>query len=184
MRYDPSSPPAPPTAERIPQCSRFPGRPRRSRCRCSRSPWSLPARTIRTARSRRPPWPPPPPAAVAATATAAGGGDGETDAYDSDTGSSAAGGDSTTTTTAAEGRRETTISGFAFEGTITVTAGTEVVWTDLDGAGHTVAAREGAFDSGGTLERGQSFSFTFHQPGDYQFYCEIHPSMTGTVVVQ
>ena len=122
--------------------------------------------------------------AVAATATDAGGGDGETDAYDSDTGSSAAGGDSTTTTTAAEGRRETTISGFAFEGTITVTAGTEVVWTNLDGAGHTASAREGAFDSGGTLERGQSFSFTFHQPGDYQFYCEIHPSMTGTVVVQ
>ncbi len=83
-----------------------------------------------------------------------------------------------------EGRRETAISGFAFEGTITVAAGSEVVWTNLDSAGHTVFAREGAFDSGATLERGQSFSFTFHQPGHYEFYCTIHPSMTGTVVVQ
>ena len=114
--------------------------------------------------------------------TAAGDDETYEDEYES--GSSTGAGGSTTTTTTADGRRETAISGFAFEGTITVAAGTEVVWTNLDGAGHTVSAREGAFDSRGTLEQGQSFSFTFDRAGRYDFYCQIHPSMTGTVVVQ
>lgn len=124
------------------------------------------------------------PASVAAAATGTAAGDDETYEDEYDSGTSDGAGGSTTTTTTADGRRETAISGFAFEGTITVAAGTEVVWTNLDGAGHTVSAREGAFDSGGTLEQGQSFSFTFDRAGRYDFYCQIHPSMTGTVVVQ
>ena len=88
-----------------------------------------------------------------------------------------------TATTSAEGKHETAIRGFAFEGTITIAVGTEVVWTNRDGAGHTVSAREGVFDSG-ALGEGESFSFTFDGAGSYEFYCQIHPSMTGTVVVQ
>ena len=121
---------------------------------------------------------------VAAAATGTATGDDETYEDEYESGSSTGAGGSTPTTTTADGRRETSISGFAFEGTITVAAGTEVVWTNLDGAGHTVSAREGAFDSGATLGQGQSFSFTFDRAGRYEFYCQIHPSMTGTVVVR
>ena len=58
-----------------------------------------------------------------------------------------------------------------------------MTWVNDDQAPHTATANDGAFDSG-TLQPGQSFSFTFTQPGTtYAYYCAIHPSMTGTVTV-
>ena len=78
------------------------------------------------------------------------------------------------------------VQNFAFDPpNITVAPGTTVTWTNNDSAPHTVTATDpaGAFDSG-TLRPGQSFSFTFTQPGTtYAYYCAIHPSMTGTVTV-
>jgi plastocyanin len=78
------------------------------------------------------------------------------------------------------------IQNFAFDPpNITVAPGTTVTWTNNDSAPHTVTATDpaGAFDSG-TLQPGQSYSFTFTQPGTtYAYYCAIHPSMTGTVTV-
>ena len=78
------------------------------------------------------------------------------------------------------------VQNFAFDPpNITVAPGTTVTWVNNDQAPHTVTATDpaGAFDSG-TLQPGQSFSFTFTQPGTtYAYYCAIHPSMTGTVTV-
>jgi plastocyanin len=68
--------------------------------------------------------------------------------------------------------------------TIEVDAGATVTWTnDDDGIPHTVTARDGDFDSG-VLQTGDSFSQTFSEPGTYDYFCAIHPSMTGTVVVR
>ncbi|HKH76009.1 MAG TPA: cupredoxin family copper-binding protein [Rubrobacteraceae bacterium] len=78
------------------------------------------------------------------------------------------------------------VQNFAFDPpNIVVAPGTTVTWVNADRAPHTVTATDpaGAFDSG-TLRPGQSFSFTFTQPGtSYAYYCAIHPSMTGTVTV-
>jgi len=78
------------------------------------------------------------------------------------------------------------VQNFAFDPpNIVVAPGTTVTWVNADRAPHTVTATDpaGAFDSG-TLRPGQSFSFTFTQPGTtYAYYCAIHPSMTGTVTV-
>ncbi len=68
---------------------------------------------------------------------------------------------------------------------IEVKAGTKVTWTNQDSAVHTVTSDEGApttFDSG-NLAQGKTYSFTFDKPGTYQYHCEIHVSMKGTVVV-
>ncbi len=65
---------------------------------------------------------------------------------------------------------------------IEVDAGTTVTWTNDDGIGHTVTAREGEFDSG-VLESGDSFAQTFSEPGTFEYFCAIHPSMAGTVTV-
>ena len=65
---------------------------------------------------------------------------------------------------------------------IEVPVGTTVDWTNGDPFAHTVTARDGAFDSG-TLDGGQTFSQTFGEPGTYDYFCAIHPSMTGTVTV-
>jgi plastocyanin len=78
-----------------------------------------------------------------------------------------------------------TIMNFAFTPqTITVNAGDSVRWTNMDGGvAHTSTANGGAWNSG-TIVQSASFTFTFNTAGTFAYHCEIHPSMTGTVVVQ
>lgn len=77
-----------------------------------------------------------------------------------------------------------TIANFAFSGPATVEAGTTVTVTNEDTFGHTWTAEGGAWDSG-TLAQGDSFEFTFDEPGEYSYFCTIHPAqMTGTITVE
>ncbi|MBU6429277.1 MAG: cupredoxin domain-containing protein [Cyanobacteria bacterium REEB65] len=78
-----------------------------------------------------------------------------------------------------------TLSGFAFNPqSLTVKAGTAVTFTNKDSVGHTVTPdNAGEFTGSGTLTGGQSQTITFAQPGTYAYHCSIHPSMTGTIVV-
>jgi len=81
------------------------------------------------------------------------------------------------------GANEVFIQGMAFNpSTITVTAGTAVTWTNKDAMTHTVTSNPALFNSGG-LTQGATFTFTFANPGTYSYKCTIHPSMTGTVIV-
>lgn len=72
--------------------------------------------------------------------------------------------------------------------TVSVTAGTIVTWTNDDTMAHTVTSDTGLFDSS-VLDASAlyvspgTFSYTFSTPGTYPYHCTIHPSMTGTVVV-
>ena len=69
--------------------------------------------------------------------------------------------------------------------TIEVKAGETVTWrNDSGGMPHTVNTRGKRGPRSGTLGSGQMFSHTFDEPGTYEYYCALHPSMTGTVVVQ
>ncbi len=65
---------------------------------------------------------------------------------------------------------------------VTVEKGATVTWTQSDGMPHTVTANDGAFGSD-RLVNGGSFSRTFDEAGTYRYYCSIHPSMQGEVVV-
>lgn len=66
---------------------------------------------------------------------------------------------------------------------LTVKVGTTVKWVNHDGTTHTVTSKgSNAFDSG-YIPAGGSFGFKFSQPGSYQYYCTLHPWMTGTIVV-
>ncbi|MGD8684112.1 MAG: cupredoxin domain-containing protein [Chloroflexota bacterium] len=65
---------------------------------------------------------------------------------------------------------------------IEVPVGSTVDWTNEDPFAHTVTARDGVFDSG-TMDAGGIFSQTFSEPGTFEYFCVIHPSMTGTVTV-
>ena len=67
--------------------------------------------------------------------------------------------------------------------TITIKAGESVTWQHNDVAPHVVKANDGGFSSD-NLSRGQTFSQTFEQPGIYNYYCALHPSMRGEVVVE
>lgn len=77
-----------------------------------------------------------------------------------------------------------TIQDFAFQPrTVTVGVGDSVTWTNQDGVGHTATADDGSFDTD-TIAAGSSASVTFDSAGSFPYHCEIHPSMTGTVVVE
>jgi plastocyanin len=76
-----------------------------------------------------------------------------------------------------------TIADFAFQpGSITVTAGDTISWTNDDAAPHTATADDGSFDTG-QLAKGASGSHTFMTAGTFAYHCAIHPSMHGTVTV-
>jgi plastocyanin len=65
---------------------------------------------------------------------------------------------------------------------VEVKVGETVTWINDDSGRHTVTSKDGVFDSG-IMGKGQSFSFTFDKAGEYQYFCEPHPNMVGTVVV-
>ena len=78
---------------------------------------------------------------------------------------------------------EITIQGFAFSGATNVPVGSTVVVTNQDGVSHTWTSVDEVWNSGG-LSNGDSFEFTFTDPGEYDYFCSIHPQMTGTITVE
>ena len=66
---------------------------------------------------------------------------------------------------------------------ITIKAGTTVTWTNKDDIPHAVAATDRSFKSK-TLDTEDHYAFTFMTPGTYQYFCSLHPHMTGTIVVE
>ena len=77
---------------------------------------------------------------------------------------------------------EITIADFAFSDPDTISPGSTVTVTNTDGVEHTWTSEDGLFDSG-LLSPGSSFEFTFDESGEFNFVCEIHPSMSGVVTV-
>jgi plastocyanin len=65
---------------------------------------------------------------------------------------------------------------------VTVQVGGKVTWQNEDTAPHTATADDGSFDTG-TIERGKIKSETFKQAGTFTYFCQIHPTMHGTVEV-
>jgi plastocyanin len=76
------------------------------------------------------------------------------------------------------------IDNFTFSpATLTVALGTTVTWTNDDDIPHTVMAKDKAFRSK-PLDTGNQFSFTFATPGEYAYFCSLHPHMVGKVIVK
>jgi plastocyanin len=77
-----------------------------------------------------------------------------------------------------------TIDNFTFApARLTVKAGTTVTWRNEDDIPHTVTASSRLFKSK-ALDTDDSFAFTFTAPGTYEYFCSLHPRMTGAVVVE
>lgn len=77
-----------------------------------------------------------------------------------------------------------TIENYSFApAELTVSAGTEVTWINKDDDAHTVVTTGSTFKSK-ALDTGEKFSFTFHDPGTYEYFCSIHPNMKGKVIVK
>ncbi len=66
---------------------------------------------------------------------------------------------------------------------LTVKRGTQVTWINADDVPHVVVNTQLKFLPSKVLDTGERYSHTFEQPGTYNYYCSIHPTMTGTVIV-
>ena len=70
---------------------------------------------------------------------------------------------------------------------VVVQVGQQVTWTNQDSREHVVRHKPAQgnieFDSG-TLQSGDSFVFTFLQPGTYIYECSVDATVGGTVIVQ
>ena len=72
--------------------------------------------------------------------------------------------------------------------TVTIKQGTTVTWVNEDGVAHTVVSgvrnnKSGLFDSG-NISSGGTFSYTFNEKGTFDYFCEPHSGMDGTIVVE
>jgi plastocyanin len=71
--------------------------------------------------------------------------------------------------------------------TVTTSVGSTVIWTNDDSAAHTVTSGtaadgpDGIFDSS-IFMSGKTFEFTFDEAGSYDYFCVVHPWMTGKVI--
>jgi plastocyanin len=76
------------------------------------------------------------------------------------------------------------IENFAFQpNTITARAGDTVVFTNNDSATHTVTQDPlGSGFQSDPIAPGTTYTLTIDEAGTYPFFCELHPSMTGTIL--
>src|SRR4051812_24966414 len=84
----------------------------------------------------------------------------------------------------AAGSSGVTIADFSFSpGSLTIKQGDTVTWVNNGPTPHSATATGGSFNTG-ILKAGQSASHTFDQAGTYSYFCQPHPFMKATVVVQ
>ncbi|HEX4550115.1 plastocyanin/azurin family copper-binding protein [Pseudomonas sp.] len=65
---------------------------------------------------------------------------------------------------------------------LTVAVGTKVTWVNDDQIPHTVAETHKVFRSA-ALDTHDSFSWVFDTPGEFEYFCALHPQMIGRIVV-
>lgn len=79
--------------------------------------------------------------------------------------------------------REIAIDNFTFgPAELSVPIGTTVTWINRDDIPHSVVAKDKSFRSK-ALDTDNRYSFTFTSAGTYDYFCGLHPHMTGKVIV-
>jgi 3',5'-cyclic-AMP phosphodiesterase len=77
------------------------------------------------------------------------------------------------------------IDNFSFEPkTLTVKAGTTVTWVNRDDVPHLIISTTNGFPNSKVLDTDQRHEATFEKAGEYPYFCSIHPTMVGHVIVK
>ncbi len=66
---------------------------------------------------------------------------------------------------------------------LVVKKGTTITWINRDRVPHTATSHDDVFNSR-NLSLGESFSYTFNDPGEYNYFCIPHPWMIGQIIVE
>ena len=64
-----------------------------------------------------------------------------------------------------------------------VRAGTTVIWRNRDDIPHAIASSTRLFKSK-ALDTDDTYAFTLTAAGTYEYFCSLHPQMTGAIVVE
>jgi plastocyanin len=97
----------------------------------------------------------------------------------------AAWGDDAASVTAGDRKNTIEIKEFAFNPqTLTVKSGEKIIWINHDEEPHTVVSVGKKFQKSSALDTDQEFTITAGAPGTYEYFCSVHPKMTGTIVVE
>src|SRR5436309_5148038 len=76
------------------------------------------------------------------------------------------------------------IKDFAFNPqNITVKSGEKITWINRDEEPHTIVSVGKKFQRSPGLDTDQEFSIIAGAPGTYEYFCSVHPKMTGMIVV-
>jgi len=88
-------------------------------------------------------------------------------------------------TPAAAASQAVTMAQYAFgPASLTVHVGDTITWTNQDQAPHDVTTTSAPVSlHSPTLATGQSWTYTFSQPGTYSYICSIHPDMKAQITV-
>ena len=81
------------------------------------------------------------------------------------------------------GPADVEILNFRFEPEeLTISVGDSVMWVNEGSAPHTVDFED--IDGSGTIRTGNGFERQFDEPGTYEYWCNNHPGMEGTIIVE
>ena len=75
------------------------------------------------------------------------------------------------------------IYNMAFPASTSVKKGTVVKWYNEDSYAHTVTSNDGSSFNSGNLAAGATFSYTANTTGTFNYHCNYHSGMTGTLIV-
>jgi plastocyanin len=118
-------------------------------------------------------------------------------AQQSNSNSTQTGGNTTTGTQVSIVQGASTMADKAFSpNPVAVKVGDTVTWTNDDNQFHTVTSGNPSgggetgkvFDSGTSgptalITKGKTFSHTFAEKGEFPYFCQLHPTMVGKVIV-
>jgi plastocyanin len=77
------------------------------------------------------------------------------------------------------------IDNFSFiPATTTVPVGSAITWVNADDVPHKIVSSDGKFTASPAIDTNDRYTFRFTQPGRYEYFCALHPKMTGTIEVR
>ena len=81
---------------------------------------------------------------------------------------------------------QVSIDNFSFTpAELTIRAGDTVMWVNHDDVPHTVVSRKPDKTlRSDALDTDETYKHTFAAVGTYEYFCSVHPHMTGKVIVQ